>query len=86
MSTYRLKVSTPDGAQFDGKAERLILRAAEGDLAVLAGHVPLMTTVQPGTVRIVLPGGEEKTARTAGGLLTVGTEETVALLSGFGWE
>lgn len=86
MNTYHLKVSTPDGAQFDGEAERLILRAAQGDLAVLARHIPLMTTVRPGTVRITLPDGTEKRAHAEGGLLTVGRDETVALLAGFAWE
>ena len=38
-------------------------RAAEGDLAILPGHIPLMTTVQPGLCRILLPEGGEKAAR-----------------------
>ena len=86
MSSYHLKIATPDGARFDGEAERLILRAAQGDLAVLARHAPLMTTVRAGRVRIALPDGTEKAARTTGGLLTVGAAETVALLAGFEWE
>ncbi|MBQ6594267.1 MAG: F0F1 ATP synthase subunit epsilon [Clostridia bacterium] len=85
MSTYRLIISTSLGKVFDGQVERLTLRGAEGDLAILAGHVPLMTTVRPGTVSLVLPDGGRKEASCDGGLLTVGTGDTVALLEHFTW-
>lgn len=86
MSTYKLTVATPDGNRFQGEVEALYLRGAEGDLAVLAGHTPFITSVQAGDCRIQLPGGEEKAATLDGGLLTVGAQATTLLSGSFQWE
>lgn len=83
MSTFSLKVSTPDGLRFDGEAERIVVRGAYGDMAVLAGHVPCMTTVRPGECRVVTADGSVRKGRTEGGILTVGKDVTIALLSGW---
>ena len=85
MNTYNLTVATPDGNQFQGEVIGLFLRGAEGDLAILAGHLPFITSVQAGKCRIHLPDDDEKSATVDGGLLTV-SGKTVTLLSGsFRW-
>ena len=81
MSTYRLKISTPDGLRFDGEAERLVVRGALGDLAILAGHVPMMTTIRSGECRVVAEDGQVTSGKTGGGILTVGKEKVIALLN-----
>ena len=86
MNTYKLTVATPDGNRFEGEVIGLFLRGAEGDLAVLAGHLPFITSVQAGKGRIHLPDDDEKSATVDGGLLTV-TADKVTLLSGsFAWD
>ena len=81
MSTYSLTISSPDGNLYKAPASSLILRGAEGELAILAGHVPFTTSVVPCTVRITTEGGEEKIGKTEGGILTV-SPDGVVLLSG----
>lgn len=81
MNTFPLTVSTPDGDAFRQDAVKLCLRGTEGDLAVLAGHVPFVTSIQPGPCKIELPDGSLVTGRTDGGLLTV-SREFVTLLVG----
>ena len=86
MNTYLLTVASPDGNLFAGDAAMLSLRGSEGDLAVLAGHEPFITGVQPGECIIVLPDGSERYGHTDGGLLTV-SKDGVTLLSGsFRWK
>ena len=86
MNTYNLTIATPDGNKFEGEVIGLFVRGAEGDLAVFAGHVPFITSVQAGQCRLHLPDDEEKSATLDGGLLTV-TAEKVTLLSGsFAWD
>ena len=86
MNTYKLTVATPDGNRFEGEVIGLFLRGAEGDLAILAGHVPFITSVKAGQCRIHLPDDDEKSATVDGGLLTV-TADRVTLLSGsFAWD
>lgn len=86
MNTFHLTVSTPDGNRFSDEAAGLYVRGAAGDLAVLAGHIPFVTAVQPGMCRIALPDGSEKTARIDGGLLTVSAAGTTLLSGSFQFE
>ena len=86
MNTFHLTVATPDGHCFNGEVASLFLRGAAGDLAILAGHVPFVTAVQPGVCRITLPDGSEKPAHIDGGLLTVAPEGTTLLSGSFRFE
>ena len=80
MKTFLLNISSPDGSLFSGQVERISLRGAEGDLAVMAGHVPFITSVQPGDCQVYMEDGLIKSAKTEGGLLTV-THDAVTLLT-----
>ena len=74
MSTYPLLISSPDGDLFRGEAEMLILRGTEGDLAVMAGHVPFVTAVAAGNCVIITAEGTIDE-----GLLTVDKEQVTVL-------
>ena len=85
MSTYPLVISSPDGDLFRGEAELLILRGTEGDLAIMAGHVPFVTAVVPGSCVVVTAGGERKEGTIEEGLLTVDPEQVTVLTSALEW-
>ena len=85
MNTYNLIISTPDGSIFDGDAAMLIIRGTEGELAVMAGHIPFITAVKPCECKIVLPNDSEKKATIGGGILTVQNDKTTLLCSDFKW-
>lgn len=86
MSAFMLSISSPDGNLFSGNAERITVRGAEGDLAVLAGHIPFITTVKPGDCVLHLEDGSIRRGRTEGGLLTVGREDVTFLTIGLVFE
>lgn len=86
MNTFPLTVASPDGNLFHGEAVQLTLRGSEGDLAVLAGHIPFITAVKPGACRILLPDGTERTGKTDGGLLTVAADRVTLLSESFHWD
>ena len=81
MKSFHLQIAAPDGMQFDGEAVQISVRGIEGELAVLAGHIPFVTSVVACPCVITLEDGTKKTARMDGGLLTVDTD-AVTLLSG----
>ncbi len=85
MSTFSLTISSPDGNLFKGDAVKLSVRGTEGDLAVMAGHIPFVTAVKECECRIELPDGTEKKGHTAGGLLNVSNEEVIFLSDVFNW-
>ncbi|MDN5696520.1 MAG: ATP synthase F1 subunit epsilon [Rubrobacter sp.] len=46
------RVITPERMIFDGEAERVIARLADGELGVLVDHAPVVSTIEIGDVRI----------------------------------
>ena len=82
MNLFRLTVSTPNGNAFDGEAVSVSLRGAEGELAVMAGHIPFITSVKPCRIKIETDD-DEIYANIGGGILSVSKKETVLMSSSF---
>lgn len=57
-ATLRLEIVTPDATAYSEDVEMVTLPGSEGELGVYPNHVPLLTTLQPGELR-VLKGGRE---------------------------
>ncbi|MBQ8248313.1 MAG: F0F1 ATP synthase subunit epsilon [Clostridia bacterium] len=86
MNTFKLKISTPDGDMFDGEAVKLDVRGIEGELAVMAGHIPFMTAIKPCDCKLLLDDGSERIGTLEGGLLSVGSDCVTLLASGYKWK
>ncbi len=85
MNTYKLIISSPDGTVFSGEAVFLSLRGATGDLAILAGHIPFITSIRPCECKVVFSDGTERKALIDGGLLSVDAEKVTLLSGSFLW-
>ena len=86
MKTFTLKISSPEGDLFYGEAVKLSLRASEGDLAVMAGHIPFISSVKPCDCKIELEDGSERVGTTDGGLLNVELDKVMLLSGNFRWK
>ena len=71
MSTFPLKIVTPDGLIFDGEAERIIVRTTEGDMAVMARHINCVAPLGMGRATVVDADGNRRYAACIGGMLSV---------------
>ena len=69
--TVHVDVVSAEKSIFSGLAEFVALPGESGELGILPGHVPLITRIKPGTVRIKLPHDKEELIFVAGGLLQV---------------
>ena len=78
MKSFRLKIVTPDGVQFDGSAEKLIVRTTTGDVGVLAGHINYVAPLGMGEATIVIDG-QKRCGACIGGMVSV-VDGTVTLL------
>ncbi|MBR5539923.1 MAG: hypothetical protein IKU56_00895 [Clostridia bacterium] len=83
MNTFRLTVSSPDGNVFSGEIVKLDVRGTEGELAVMAGHVPFVTSVVGGPCVVWVDADTKKTATVNGGLLSVDANEVTFLAGPF---
>lgn len=86
MNTFKLTVSSPDGNIFVGDVIKLDIRGTEGELAVMAGHIPFVTSVIKSPFTIWLPDGSKKSALTVDGLLTVSTDSVIFISEPFKFE
>lgn len=69
--TVHVDVVSAEESIFSGLAEFVALPGESGELGILPGHMPLITRIKPGTVRIKLPYDKEELIFVAGGLLEV---------------
>ncbi len=83
MKNYHLIISTPEGNVFDGEAAMLTARGSEGDLAILAGHIPFITAIKECEGSIIFADNTEKKIKLGGGILTVSKNITTLLTSDF---
>lgn len=70
-SLFQINLVTPERILLTGMASEVILRTGEGDVTFLAGHSPLVGTVQPGVVRVVRPEGDDVRVAVHGGFTQV---------------
>ena len=69
--TVNLNVVSVEEAIFSGRIESLQITGSEGELGIMPGHAPLLTSLKPGMARIVKYGGEEEILYLSGGMLEV---------------
>ena len=81
MTRFRLTVSSPDGNKFDGEVFQLTVRGPEGELAVLAGHIPFITALVKGKCAVWTDENTKLEAETDGGILCV-SQDGAVLISG----
>jgi F-type H+-transporting ATPase subunit epsilon len=75
-----LEITTPKGLPLRTLATEVTLPGADGDLGVLPGHVPLVTSVRPGIVRFRCEGEAEKAVAVAVGVAEITGEKVVLLV------
>ncbi len=81
MKQFKLIISTPQGNAFEKDITMLSLRGVEGSLAIMANHIPFITTTKDGEIKIIDAEGNEILADASSGMLTV-TKDVTTLLCG----
>ena len=84
MTSFSLKIVTPDGLQFDGQAEELIVRTVSGDMGILAGHVNCIAPLGMGKATVVTDG-KRRYAACIGGILSVMNGNVTLVPTTFEW-
>ena len=87
MKNFHLQIAAPDGLRYDGEATQISVRGIEGDLAVLAGHIPFVTALRAGECRVYTGESGEtiRRARYSGGMITVSDSAVRMISADFRW-
>lgn len=84
MTSFPLKIVTPDGLQFDGMAEELVIRTMTGDMGILAGHISCVAPLGMGQATVVVDG-KKRYAACIGGMLSVVNGAVTLVPTTFEW-
>src|SRR3954468_3608760 len=85
MATLRLEIVTPEKTAYSEDVDMVTLPGSEGELGVYPNHVPLLTMLKPGELRVIKDGKETALAIGEGFVEVTGDKVSVltdmALLS-----
>jgi F-type H+-transporting ATPase subunit epsilon len=72
-------IVSAEQAIFSGEAEMVIAPGEGGELGIMPEHAALLTRIKPGTVRVVVGGGEEEVIYVSGGMMEVQPDRVTVL-------
>ena len=84
MSSFHLKIVTPDGLIYDGSAEQLFVRTTGGDVGILPRHMNYVAPLGMGRA-VVVSDGQRRAAACIGGMLSVVNGEVTLVPTTFEW-
>jgi len=73
-----LEIVTPEQKAYSDDVDSVVIPGVEGELGVLPEHVPLMTQLLPGELR-VLKGGEELRLAVGEGFIEISADKVAVL-------
>ena len=76
--TIHVDIVSAEQEIFSGEADVVIAPGEGGELGILPEHMPLLTRVKPGTIRIQ-KGGEEEIIYVSGGMMEVQPDRVTIL-------
>lgn len=71
MSSAHLDIVSSESHIFSAKITMLVVSGIMGELGILPGHTPLLTSIKPGNIKIIKEDGKEEWYYISGGILEV---------------
>lgn len=84
MSSFSLKIVSPDGLIFDGHAEKVIVRTTTGDLGIMARHTNCVCPLGMGRA-VIESDGQRREAACIGGMVSVVNGAVTLVPTTFEW-
>jgi F-type H+-transporting ATPase subunit epsilon len=82
--TFHLSVITPEHSFFEGDVEMLVLYAPDGEVAIQAGHAPMVISTVEGELRLIV-NGQSRWAAASSGFATVTQDQVFLMLQTAEW-
>ncbi len=67
----QLKIVSPERIEFEGNVDSVLVPGTKGQFEILTNHAPIISSLDKGTVRYAVAGGEKKTLDIIGGFVEV---------------
>lgn len=79
LLTVNLNVVSAEESLFSGSIKSLQITGSEGELGIMPGHAPLLTSLKPGMALITKNDGTEEVIYLSGGMLEVQPNNVIVL-------
>ncbi|MDD5067994.1 MAG: hypothetical protein PHS53_03575 [Candidatus Pacebacteria bacterium] len=66
---------------FNGEATKVIAKTTTGEITILPNHLPLVSTLVPGILKIIEKDGQEKSIEIKSGVLEIRPESRIVILA-----
>ena len=70
MTSYPLRIVSPDGIKFEGQVQQLTVRTTAGDMGILAGHINCVASLGMGRAAVLIDG-KTRYGACIGGIVSV---------------
>jgi len=77
--TFTFELVSPERLLISEDVESVVVPGSEGDFQVLANHAPVLATLRPGLLDVILPGGKERRIYVRGGFAEAGPDSLTVL-------
>lgn len=78
MNTVQVDIVSPERKVYEGEVRMVIAKGVEGELGILLGHVPVVTPLKTGVLRLLVDNKEYPIA-VSGGFLEVRPDKVTVL-------
>ncbi len=83
--SFHLEIRTPEKLIFDGDVNSVGAPGVEGNFQILAGHIPFLTALEVGEIRITESSDTQRRLATSGGVFEVLRTGVTALVETAEW-
>ena len=77
--TFTFELVSPERLLISEDVESVLVPGSEGDFQVLANHAPVLSTLRPGLLDVILSGGKERRIFVRGGFAEAGPDSLTVL-------
>jgi F-type H+-transporting ATPase subunit epsilon len=78
MATLRLEIVTPEAKVYSDDVDMVVIPGSEGEMGILPEHVPLLTSIKPGELK-VLKDNKETFLAVGEGFVEITQERVIVL-------
>ena len=81
MSSLHLEIVTPERTVFSQEVTMVIAQTVDGQIGVLPGHIPLVTVLETGVMRVQADHRQEQKLAVSGGFLEMSPDNKLTILA-----
>ncbi len=79
MAGLHFELVSPARLLFSGSVDQVVIPGTEGEMTILAGHAPLLSTLKPGVIRVQRAGAADDRIFVKGGMVEVNPQGLTVL-------